>query len=168
MSLLTENVLAKTTVTAVRLGDGWRDVTDFTIWANLFDSEVPIAGASWWELNGCKFSCPLSSILAIREGALSPVDAPLSRRVDNRLQRGMDFLKEQLLDGYPKNIKTLRQDAKAGANINSETLERAYTALGGVKPFKVKGHYCWQLAPLYEGEETPRQSELLQQLLGAE
>jgi AAA domain-containing protein/CHC2-type zinc finger protein/Toprim domain-containing protein len=86
-------------------------------------------------------------------------------RPKDALPDAIQWLEGALQDNQPHPSKPLIKDAYEAEGIKDRTLRRAYTALGGVKPFKVDGHYCWQLAPMNEtgsDRETPRQSELLQ------
>jgi hypothetical protein len=140
-------------VTAVRLGDGWHTgITGFYFYG---DGQCPLvtqAGAIWWE-NGCRFSCPLPAILAIREGAPPAAEASLAKtRSDTELQKAIKWLSEALQDNEPKDIKVLIKDAKAAAGISEGILRKAKEELH-VGQFKEGKFWFWVLAQSYETEE---------------
>jgi hypothetical protein len=70
------------TVVAVLLADGWHKVTDGSFELNSYEfvhagptvhsvgkvQSVPTIGTTWVEADGTIVSCPLTSVLAVRQG----------------------------------------------------------------------------------------------------
>ena len=98
-------------------------------------------------------------------GAPRPMGRP-----NDKLQKAIHWLESALQDNQPHRTKLLRESAKGEANITSETLDRAWGAIGA-KSVKIGGHYNWQwtpLNPLEDNEgETAQASELFR-IEGAE
>jgi hypothetical protein len=114
---------------------------------------------------GTVFDGTADSALATGSRKPKPKTQKAGGRPTETLPAAIRWLEEALQDNQPRPSKPLIKDAYAAEGITDPTLRRAYEKIGGVKPFKVDGHYCWQLAPMNEtgsAKETPRQSELVQ------
>jgi predicted ATPase len=158
-------------VTAVRLGDDWHDgVTDFTFFGDGQSVSITQAGATWMEPNGCRISCPLPSILAVREGlpdrenTVPGTTEPTSR--NEKLESAIAWLKRQLHDGLPRPTKYLHDQARNELLIKHETLDRAWIAIKA-RSIRVKGIWCWVLdaqngSPIQAKKAGPRGNELIQ------
>jgi hypothetical protein len=146
------NTMIDTTkVTAVRLADGWREgVTDFIFFGDdQHVDSITRAGASWSE-PGCRFTCPLSAVRAVREGTPPPEEPKPDGRPNDKLQAAMIWLTNALEDGLLHPVKVLRDEAKHNC-ITVHTLDRAWMQIGA-KSKKFKGVWCWYVAPTLESE----------------
>lgn len=153
------NTMIDTTkVTAVQLIDGWREgVADFIFFGDdQHVDSIARAGASRSE-RGCRFTCPLSAVRAVREGTPPPEEPKPGRPNDRLLQSAVRWLETALQDGLPHSIKAMRADAKGEAMVSAEMLDRAWKHIGA-KARKVKGVWCWQMVAV---EENPERSELI-------
>lgn len=88
---------------------------------------------------------------ALSSGRKEPVPGRGVGRPNEKLQRAITWLQEQLQDGLPHATKILRRDAKESAGIASETLDRAKDSLP-VKHSKVGKDWYWQIVPAGEPE----------------
>jgi hypothetical protein len=134
-------------ITAIRLGDGWHeDIAEFSFYGDGQSELITQAGATWLE-KGCRFSCPLHAILALRQGYL-----PAPDEMNRKLQRAIAWLSDALQDGEAHPTKALRRDAKESANFSSEILDRAREALP-IKCFKHGPMWYWRMIP--QGDDVP-------------
>jgi hypothetical protein len=155
------NTMIDTTkVTAVQLMDGWREgVTDFIFFGDdQHVDSIARAGASWSE-RGCRFTCPLSAVRAVREGT-PPPEEPKPGRPNDRLQSAVRWLETALQDGLPHSIKAMRENAKGEAAVSAEMLDRAWKHIGA-KARKVNGVWCWQMVAAESVGENPERVELI-------
>ena len=118
--------------------DGEDIITPYVVWGNA--------------INGSADDALNRSGRSGRSGQSKSESAKAEHRPDDTLQAALKWLEEELQDGNPHPSKPLKTDADDGFGIKPTTLERAYKELKGMKPFKVDGRYCWQLAPM---NETP-------------
>lgn len=78
-------------------------------------------------------------------------DAEPTRKVgrpNESLQKAIKWLSEYLQDGQAKSVKIVRADAKLVENISAETLDRAYSEIGGAKAFKSGKDWFWRIDPM--------------------
>ena len=152
-------------VTAVRLGDsgnnhGWHEgVTGFTFFGDGRGESLPLNGATWLESDGCRFSCPRSSVLALREGvriAAEPIPAEPSeikltqtqiRELEAR-EKITNAITDVLQEG-PKSAEVIHSQLKELYGVTSAKLISEMSAEmvqhGLLRKGNTQGQWVWEL-----------------------